>query len=111
MKISQVLSKAADLIEKKGHCKNNYAKDKDGNSVTVKDKKAAMFCIEGAFCKVGNRANSCIVYDTSSWFIKYLGGNFMGNPIAAWNDDPKRTKKQVVVKLRKASIQAEKEGV
>lgn len=106
MKISKVLEKAADLIEKKGHCKNLYAIDKNGCSVVYTDKRAVSFCVEGAISRISNKAKDMIGWDAMQWFGVYIKGN-----VVKWNDAKRRTKEQVVTKLRKASEAAKKEGV
>jgi hypothetical protein len=54
MKISTILTKARDLLEKKKWCKYEFALDEEGNRVSPKSKKACEFCAVGAIMRFTN---------------------------------------------------------
>lgn len=111
--IAKILNKAADLIETKGWCQWNEALDKYGDSVAFDSKKAASFCMMGAIYRVSEEIIH--VFPIIQTLSKSIRTNSTSIPesahISDYNDAPRRTKKQVIAKLRKAAQKAEKEGI
>ena len=99
MKSSQILLKAAKLLETKGWCKTWYALDKDGNSCDVTDSEASRFCMLGAVYNVTQ--TQCVGAGSAvSYIHKVLSGKT--TYVSNWNDEQKR-KRPVISALRKAS--------
>ena len=106
MRPSEILSKAADLIETVGAWTQlSYARTSENKPVFWDDAQASCFCVEGALAKIaGGRARSFVAR-------RYLQ-DITQRDIVFWNDHPKRTQAEVVAALRKAaSLAAEKESV
>ena len=93
MKTSEILKKALQYI-KKGWCKDYWARDNKGKKVYYDDASAIKFCATGAICKVSHTNAKA-----DQLMLKVVGGE----SVADWNDDPKRTKKQVIAGLRLVS--------
>lgn len=110
---SEILSKAADLIEPKGKWTQGwFAKNADGGSLKVFSQSATCFCAVGAMRRVaGSRGELATAFATfiSASKIPEPERNAGAN-IVQWNDDPARTQSEVVEAFRKAaSLAAEKE--
>ncbi|KQM37975.1 hypothetical protein [Sphingomonas sp. Leaf10] len=105
--VSQVLSEAADLLEKPGAwTQNAFARDWLGRMtgpLSTKD-TAVCWCVMGATCVAGQDADEGQAADD------FLRG-FLGIPdLASWNDTPGRTQAEVVAKLREAAALAKEQG-
>ena len=104
MRTRDILRKTAKLLEEKGWTKYYYAVDKKGQPVPPLSSKAYSFCLVGALCRIVDK-------DPLSGFfgdckktkpiIKKL--NVKVGELSNWNDDPKRTKEEVIKALRKAA--------
>jgi hypothetical protein len=95
---SEVLSRAADLIEPEGAwTQGSYGRTADGSSVYYDDPNAVCFCLRGALRRVD---------PTGSW-MEYAANHRLS---AAWNDAFGRTQAEVVSALRQASQLAKSEG-
>lgn len=112
---ADVLNRAADLLEEFGHCKFWPAKDEDGLYVLPTEHRAVTFCLTGAI----ERA----LFDLSGWRwrenrddktcagYRLLRGcaeavwatGVPRNNEPQWNNEPGRTKAEVVAKLRDAA--------
>ena len=92
-----ILNKAADLIEEKGHCKERF-KDDDGSM-------CMMYAVTAATPRFNswNQANG--VGDTL-WEAVYdeIGHD---NLVSIWNDDPERQPYEVINALRFAAKRIE----
>jgi hypothetical protein len=84
-----VLLEAADLLRERGWCQHFLS---DGGR----------FCAEGAIRKAaeGTLAKTSLKFIQARGLLKkHLGAKY----IAVWNDDPRRTKKQVIEALEAAA--------
>lgn len=102
--VSEVLSKAADLIEPEGAwTQGAFARTAKERAVGPEESPAVCWCLAGALMRAAPNAGATIRNDTlgrcRSAVAEVIG---MGN-LASWNDDRKRTQAQVVAALRKAS--------
>lgn len=103
---NQILLRAADRIEKLGWCQHNYGVGENGNARRpggLFDKEpdqspvretcpiGAIRAVAGNDDKAGNEAKARL--------YAFLGVK----NLADWNDDPKRTKAEVVAAMRKAA--------
>ncbi len=91
-KTQKVLDKAIDLLDKKGWCQNQFAKDKKGCSVAIGSKEAASFCVQGALLKAG--VNN-LKFDTSLKVYNVLN-QLVPEGYIEWNDEKGRTKEEVI---------------
>lgn len=91
----EVLLKAADLIENNGWTQNFMARNVEGLSVNQLSIEASCFCILGAMLNIsGNHADDA---------AKILRDHLNIPHIAMWNDNPSRTKEEVINALREAA--------
>lgn len=95
MNTSEILAKAADLIDERGHCKR-VSEDLDGR-----------LCVYGALRKATEQfVDQDRVFGAAAERIsEHLGGDL----VAIWNDYPERTKEEVVSALRSAAEAARAE--
>ena len=104
MEPSEILTKAADLIESKGFCKQAYSIDENGKEVDYLSDKAVAFCSIGAIETVSYPST---LDDTGNAYIAINRVIFpTGLSLEDWNDDPDRTKDEVVEAFRKAALLA-----
>jgi hypothetical protein len=105
MKVSEILSKAADLIEPEGAWLQAYsAKNADGEPVSSSDARACKFCIYGAMARICDR--DADARQRARDFIHPVIGTEL---ISIWNDAPERTQAEVVSALREASTLAKEQ--
>jgi hypothetical protein len=100
--VSEVLAKAADLIEPEGAWSNDdVARDRAGEMTFAADPSAVCWCALGAIwhASVGTGVNDYLIENAVLRIIE-------GDSIAAWNDAPGRTQAEVVAALRAASAKA-----
>ncbi len=83
---------AERLLMEKGWTQRAFARHINGNSIGYNSKNAVCFCVIGAILAA---------YKNEDDAIKKLS-NFLVIDIAAWNDDPARTKEEVCAALRTA---------
>ena len=97
MKPSEILEKAADLLEPEGSwTKNHYALTKDNAEVSWNDPEAICFCVEGAISRIaGGRTNGLV----ARRFLQ----DVIRKDIVCWNDAAARTQPEVVRALREAA--------
>lgn len=113
MKASEVLAKAADLIEPvERWTQDGEAFNADGNDCNADDGDAVCWCALGALWAVGGRNGFPPARD---YLESHLGINPgeprpTVSPVATWNDLPDRTQSEVVTALRSASKLAEERG-
>lgn len=112
MKPSEVLSKAADLIEPEGAWMQGApARRADGSAAynVFEHEDVVCFCALGAIQKA---AGSDPEYEPASEFFRTRILRAMGRNVsyASWNDAPVRTQAEVVAKLREAADLARSEG-
>ena len=107
MKYSEVYNKAADIVEK-GWVQGAFAADEFGNEVSISSSKAVGWCMSGALAFVfGDSIRRAFRSEDYENMVCYLK---IGDSLSLWNDDQDRTKKEVVVFLRRAAERADKEG-
>lgn len=99
MKISKVLNKAKDFLERKEWCQGCDAVDKNKNPTDCFSRKAVAFCVGGAVFRVKS-GNELTVVDFLEDMLKM--------PVDEWNDKRGRTKIQVINMLNRAIKKAEK---
>ena len=106
MKTSTILKRALAKI-KKGWTQRVYAANKKDVVVSLYDSNATKFCIDGAVARVvGNYESDEVAY---SYLRRSLPSNSNKN-LCSWNDNKRRTKKQVIALFEKAIKLALKEG-
>jgi hypothetical protein len=112
MNISDVLDRAADLIEPEGRwVQGPFAADAKGREIFEREKGpiypgATCFCIAGAINKVLGRRNRHSRMDVKAVLSSCIGANFID-----FNEAPGRTQPEVVAKLREAAAKAREQGL
>lgn len=105
LKASEILNKAADLIEPEGAWAQEYfARDEHGNFVEACDELAMCWCVLGAIEFAAGGVG--VAYSEAQHCL----GAIVGEQIDEWNDAPRRTQAEVVAALRQAAKLAEEEG-
>lgn len=107
MNFSEVLNKAADLIEPEGAwTQKAWARTPEGDGVSPVDRRAYCWCMVGALRKVLGydplSARPPTRFFTDEPAYKRLVKRF-GPALGLWNDAPERTQAEVVAALRKAA--------
>jgi hypothetical protein len=103
LKASEVLERAADLIEPAGAwIQGNWARDAMQRVPETIDGTATCWCLYGATRQTARNSR----WEDLTRFIRPIVG---GEPIS-WNDEPGRTQAEVVAALRKAAELARSEG-
>jgi len=92
------LVKARSYIEK-GWTQGEYARDKEGDSVTSWDPTAVCWCARGAFRAVDGNYPSSSASDHSVFLLAEIG--HFDSP-TLWNDYSKRTQQDVLALFDKA---------
>ena len=109
---SEILSKAADIVEAPGAwIQGEYATTHSGTKVASDSPVACRFCAWGAIESAASRRYDLTVPagDAEETALETLW-NLVGGDIEAWNDVEGRTQSEVVAALRKAaSIAKEQE--
>ena len=100
---ADVLERAADLLEEFGWCQGGTAFDANGVLTYALAKNAVSFCAGGAIIRASVDLG---LVGNGSWDLvpRSLSG------IPSWNDDPGRTKTEVVARLREAAARARAEA-
>lgn len=99
--VAEVLERAADLLEEYDWCQGEFAKDSDGCAVVWESDKAQSFCALG----VAYRAWSDLGQPHFP-LVTSMQGYLDVRDVTAWNDEPGRTKAEVIAKLREAATLA-----
>lgn len=104
MQVSDILYKAADLIEPEGAWTTDAEarEAEEGAEVDPLDPSAACFCVGGAIWRV---APGDLRWPAAHYLESLVGGD-----IPEWNDAPERTQAEVVAKLREAAALAREQG-
>ena len=89
--------KAWELLEQKGWCQGVFAKDREGESVLPHSPCAEQFCMLGALGAVYRDEEYLSATDC---LRRTLGET----SLTAWNDDPTRTKAEVIAALKRADV-------
>lgn len=105
MTTKEVLLRAADLIEQNDLCKGVMAQMPDGQTSGYLSARATCFCVVGAL----SRTCYALEYtwlDVGRFAVSAIKG-YLGLPddylLSQWNDEPERTKEDVVAALRGAA--------
>jgi len=91
--------KAIDYI-REGWCRYYAALDKNKRPIGVRDSRAAEWCSNGAIFAAYPEIDSIIAAQNK--LASVIGVRVSGIP--EWNNDPSRTKRQVLAAFRKAGI-------
>lgn len=100
MTVAEQLNAAADYIEEHGWCQNAYEDDNGG------------VCASGALREVGRQAfgpGGVGMFSVPYRLALTVVGRKLPAMLCDWNDEPGRTKEEVVAMFREAAKQAEKE--
>jgi hypothetical protein len=100
--VLQILTKARDLIEKKGWTQNSNARNKNGKEVLEHNRNAVCFCASGAIWRAGGRCWNQEIDDAEEILISCI----RNQEIVEWNDQEGRTKKQVLAAFDRAIAKA-----
>jgi len=113
---SEVLAKAADLIEPEGRwIQGAYAKDAVGEEVYPPSGDAVCFCTYGALYMASGRPREMrdAEHGPAAYYLRRAIGRELqryGRRLDKWNDRRDRTQAEVVAALRKAADLARSEG-
>lgn len=107
MEVSEVLSKAADLLEKpgawtQGASSRNASGDPDDDNVIRRD--AVCWCAYGAILKAAGE--TLIIGSPRAAAAAEIIDGIVVADVTQWNDDPNRTQAEVVEALRQAALRA-----
>lgn len=91
---TEILKEARRLIAEKGWTQGVYARHANGNLIDPMEGNAACFCSLGAIWKVGG------ILEHAFAVIALEG--VIGISLAEWNDDPSRTKEEVLAAFDEA---------
>lgn len=98
-----VLKEARALIADKGWCQGVYARNANGNATDLHGRHAAAFCAEGAmFCAAGEG----FAENALSFFADAIPSGYRRGYLS-WNDEPGRTKEEVLAAFDRAIARAE----
>lgn len=107
MKVSEILDKAADLIEPVGRwAQGDMARDRKGRPVSPLSPKASCFCIAGALDRVAGGAFVPARVDAGFALMSHLDDR----PYTDFNDAPGRRQADVVTFVREAARKEREAG-
>lgn len=110
MKPSEVLAKAADLIEPEGAwTQGALGRDENEDDIEESHELAVCWCAIGALCEASGDRYASELRARVEALIEAPDGRGT-YPLARWNDTPGRTQSEVVAALRSASDLARSEG-
>ena len=111
-KISEILRDARSLLIDKGWCQRAAARDVQGWPVLSDDSQAVCYCSTGAIHKAMARHNINSIDNATmtAKAIQYLSYKLPKDRLVRWNDQPRRTKQQVLDRFEKAILRAEARG-
>ncbi len=109
--IANILERAAELIETKGWTQGSYVRYGNGEEVGDTDYDAECFCISGALSHASKKKDfdmMCKAY----YFLTDIICKTRNSTkcLEKWNDDPARTKEEVIAFLKSAAELARKEA-
>lgn len=118
LKPSEVLSKAADLIEPKGAwTQGSFGRTARGDLVHYAHANPVCFCARGALGMASEARGLSDGFPPAELYLhlaitgkKTERREQAGAEVVSFNDDPKRTQPEVVAALRKAADLAKAEG-
>jgi hypothetical protein len=88
----RVLEEARRLLLEKGWTQGTFARDRKGDAIEFDSPRAACFCTSGAIMRVGESPDRSAEFYAFRALRKFLGDQ----TIAEWNDDPRRTREDVL---------------
>jgi hypothetical protein len=94
--------KAWKLLEATGWCQGHYAKNDKGEGTFSADEKACSFCAVGALGHIYSGKNYSEAF--SKIFNALNKSEKQHIFVSEWNDDPARTKEEVVNLLKELDI-------
>jgi hypothetical protein len=94
--------KAWKLIEATGWCQGESAQDDKGRTIYSRHEKACSFCTMGAINRIYEGSNYSEAY--SKIFNALNKSEKQRIFVSEWNDDPARTKEEVVNLLKELDI-------
>ena len=94
--------KAYEVLEQHDWTQGWFARNMRGRCVSVNDETACSFCTVGAIDKA--YPNQVINYRLRFKLKEYLYAKTGNFSILAWNDDPTRTKEEVISVLKELDI-------
>lgn len=90
--VSDVLLKAAAILERYGHCKN------------IRHNQHGSFCLMGAIsmARFGtvDFDNDAVVIEAATRVARTIGGTYDAATAVHWNNEPERTAEEVIARLR-----------
>lgn len=89
--------KPSELLEKKGWCQHVYARNAAGVPVMYDNESACRFCILGAMEAAGKNL------DELKRLRAHMINKYKSDP-ASWNDQPGRTKEEVIALLKELDL-------
>lgn len=98
--IARVLTAAADLLERKGWTKGEYAKAKDGQGCDALSRRAECYCVAGAIHRVARSLDYSRRRVIENAVERHL--RLPAYSITDWNDS-RRSAKTVIRALRSAA--------
>lgn len=108
MKPSTILTRAADLIEKRGLCRGALARDKNRDQVDALDRRAVSWCPIGAIQRVVFHRDGATpameIFNATAALQAEINGC-----VTPWVDDTRRSAAVVVRMMRKAADRARKQ--
>ena len=105
---SEVYNKAADMVES-GWTQNAYARDSQEKPTYPCRNNAESWCLSGALIAAVYNLRGGVYYSSDDAEKAFKLSEDLGLPCgdtAEWNDNPDRTKEQVVDLLRDAATQS-----
>jgi len=101
----EVLKEAKKIVTK-GWCQGHYAVDKKGGIVSEYSRAVSKCCATGAIFRAAGMQHSTVAFSFLEKVIPHRAGE--SSSIPTWNDNKRRTKKQVLKAFDRAIKAAEK---
>ncbi len=101
--VSDVLEKAAELIEPEGRwTQNAFARDRSGQTVSWGDPMAVCWCARGAIARAADGQDTMRAYRVLRSILPEVSRRSV-DPVANWQDAHDRQQSEVVAALRAAA--------
>ena len=105
MRVSDVLGRAADLIEPEGAwTQGSFARNVGGYAVRIESPEAVCFCAVGAIYRAAPHSSM------ANRIADALAGTVQDDLFSDWNDREGRRQSEVVAKLRKVAEKYREQG-
>jgi len=92
--LAEIFTEARRLIVEGGWIQDEFAQNNDGEGVRWNSPNATCFCAVAAIFRAAPRLRGVSIGTASEFLGRTFGTDFM--PVDAWNDDPVRTKEDVI---------------